>query len=198
MGNVASYFRSSSPIQPQRKDRLIAHLAKLNVYDTKIFLLNLLNNDPTARARCILLNDSTCGNEKSTSALTDEDIENLYIDVEFAICECEAEEICLEAFIDLVVNRVEEEGGRGMAATLHRMLWLAWGMNRGKSCFLHSDPQSLPPIHIQERFIRAIEELDAIGKRCGYVWALNEQGKYHLGVLIIKDHLYNRVRHMKD
>jgi hypothetical protein len=198
MGNVASYFRSTSPVQPRRKDRLAEHLAKLNAYDTKQLLLNVLKNDPTARARCILLDDGYANTEKSTSALTDEDVENIYIEVELAICDCEAEEIYLEAFIELMVDRVKESGGEGMVETIHKMLWLAWGMNHGKSCFLNSDPRSLPPVHIQEKFIRAIEELDDIGKKCGYVWALNAQGKHYLGVLIVKDDTYDRIRHLLD
>ena len=198
MGNIASYFRSTPPIQPRRKDRLAEHLAKLNAYDTKQLLLNVLKNDPTARARCTLLDDGTTHTEKSTSELTDDDVENLYEDVEVAICECRAEEVYLEAVIDLMVNQVKESGGGGMVRTLHRMLWLAWGMNNGRSCFLISDPQSLPPVHMQEKFIQAIEDLDDIGKKCGHVWSLNDDGRYNLGILIVKDDMYYRIRHLND
>jgi hypothetical protein len=198
MGNVASYFRSTPTVQPRRKDRLAEHLAKLNAYDTKQLLLNVLKNDPRARARCILLDDSTTNTEKVTSALTDEDVENLYEDVEIAICECRAEEVYLEAVIDLMVNQVKESGGGGMVRTLHRMLWLAWGMNNGRSCFLNAHPRSLPPVHMQEKFIQAIEELDNIGKKCGYVWSLNDEGRYNLGILIAKDDIYYRIRHLDN
>jgi len=50
-----------------------------------------------------------------------------------------------------------------MVQTLHRILWLAWGVILGKSCFLNSDPRSLPPVHIQQKFIQSIEDLTISG-----------------------------------
>jgi len=151
-----------------------------------------------ARARCILLNDSNITTGNSIPALTDEDIEYLYGDLEEAIILCEAEEIYMKAFIDLVVNRVKEEGGKDMVQTVHDLLFLAWRVNQGISCFHHADPRSRPPIHIQGKLVQAIEELDNIGKKCGYEWCLNHQGRSDIRILNDKDIIYHRIRHLAD
>jgi len=100
MGNSISSFTSASSCQPNRQDQFTQHLEKLSIVDTKRLILSLLELNPTARAKCILLNTTNSGNEESSSGLTDKDVENLYKAVESAICECRAEEIYLDAFIE--------------------------------------------------------------------------------------------------
>jgi len=120
-------------------------------YDTSQPLRYLWTNDPSVRARCIHLNYSNIITGKSTSALTDEDIKQVYEDLDEAICQCEAEEIDLKAFINEMVNRFKEEGGKDLVKTVRDLLFLAWRVNQGISCFHHADPRSRPPIHIQEK-----------------------------------------------
>jgi len=98
---------------------------------------------------------STSNTKKSTSALTDKDLDNLCIEVELAICECEAEEIYLEAFVELVVDRVKESGGEGMVDAVVGLGGESW-----QELCPEFRPRSLPPVNIQEKFIRSIEELD--------------------------------------
>jgi hypothetical protein len=201
MGNITSYF--TSPSVPRRcggfhgsGTRLSQHLQKIGPHDAQELLYQLLKGDPTARAKFILLSDGKPHDGDSDLTLTLADINDLYEECESSICIMEADDVLLGALVDAMVINSEEPGGRKLEQSVADLVWMAYTMSHGDSCFIGSRRHALPPRYLQEKFVNAIQDLDDFAKRTGYSYQIGNG--FFLKEVCIRERMYCRVRHIAD
>jgi hypothetical protein len=199
MGNITSYF--TSPSVPRRcggfygsGTRLSQHLQKIGPHDAQELLYQLLKGDPTARAKFILLSDGKPHDGDSDLTLTTADINDLYEECESLICIMETDDVLLGAVVDAMVINSKEPGGRKLEQSVADLVWMAYTMNHGDSCFIGSRRHAPPPRYLQEKFVNAIQDLDDFAKRTGYSYQIGNE--FFLKEVCIREKMYCRVSHI--